>query len=58
MIDEGENQEENPGLFFIYGRLAFETRLPKGYVGGYKTLYFSDAHVQKVFKHFGFNYEV
>ena len=50
LIKEDQDAEEG---YEIYPRLAFKD---KG--GNYKKKYFDNSHIEKVFEHFGYEYEV
>jgi hypothetical protein len=50
MIKDDQASEDS---FEIYPRLAF-----KDVGGDYKNKYWNDSHVEKVFEHFGYEYEV
>ena len=50
MIKDDQASEDS---FESYPRLAF-----KDVGGDYKNKYWNDSHVEKVFEHFGYEYEV
>ena len=52
-----KDDQDDDEVFFIYPRLAFDSKI-KNKPGGYKSFYWNDTLAEKVFKHFGFNYEV